>query len=185
MTADTEHNACGAGSPIMTPIIDAIATHARARPAALACVDLESGRRWRYAELDRAVDRAAAWLVAELGPRSCARVGSLARNSGSLLVLHFAAARAGAVYAPFNWRLAPPEVAALIDDAKPAIVVHDAEFQVPCFDGQCLTVAEMEQRIAAAADRPPPTARRPADEVSTILYTSGTSGQPKGVISPK
>jgi fatty-acyl-CoA synthase len=166
----------------MTPIIDAIATHARARPDALACVDLESGRRWRYAELDRAVDRAAAWLVAELGPRSRARVGTLARNSGSLLVLHFAAARAGAIYTPFNWRLAAPEVAALIDDAKPAIVVHDPEFHVPPFEGQCLTLVEMEQRVAAAADRPPPAARRPADEVSTILYTSGTSGHPKGVM---
>jgi fatty-acyl-CoA synthase len=166
----------------MSPMIDAVATHARARPASLAVVDLESGRRWTYAELDREADAMAAWLVDRLGPASGERVATLARNSGDLLVLHLGCMRAGAVFTPFNWRLAWMEIEALIGDAGPSLLVHEEVFDV---SGAPCPRMRLEDALAAARlqDRAPPSgSRRRWDEPATLLYTSGTSGRPKGVI---
>ena len=52
-----------------------------------ALADLESGRRWTYAALDRAADGVAAWLAARLGPASGERVAVLARNCAEMLIL--------------------------------------------------------------------------------------------------
>lgn len=173
----------GALRPAASTVLDSVATHARARPNALACVDLESGREWRYRDLDRDIEQTAAWLVAQLGVRSGARIATLGRNSALWLVLQLAAARAGAIYTPFNWRLAASEIAALIDDAQPTALVHDPEFTVPpSFAGRCLPIGDLEREVAAAPAHPPHGARRSMDEAATLLYTSGTSGRPKGVM---
>jgi fatty-acyl-CoA synthase len=159
--------------------IDPVATHAGASPGRTAMVDLEQGRLWTYLELDRAVDRLAAWLVGEFGPASGLRVGTLAKNCPEMVVLQLACARAGAIFVPFNWRLAPAEIAALAEDAAPELVFRDAEFTAPV------------ARVAAIADLlslgeegacAPAEARRPFEAVTTLLYTSGTSGKPKGVM---
>jgi fatty-acyl-CoA synthase len=173
-------------------VVDAVATHARARPHSLACIDLEGGRRWTYAELDADIDATAAWLVDELGPASGERVATLARNGVILLVLQLGCVRAGAIYTPFNWRLAGDEVAALIEDAKPALLLHGAEFPVADMlqDASaagsrlrllCLTLVEQQRAVTQTRRRPPPAARRGSEDASTLLYTSGTSGKPKGV----
>ena len=166
----------------MSTRIDSVATHARARPNTQACVDLESGRRWTYRELDSDVDRAAAWLIARLGADSGKRVVTIGRNSASLLILHLAAARAGAIYVPLNWRLAVPEIAALIDDAAPSLVVHDADFEIPPSATPRLTTRDLDDTLASVPQPPPVRPLRSADEATTLLYTSGTSGRPKGVI---
>ncbi|KEQ53589.1 AMP-binding protein [Sphingobium chlorophenolicum] len=166
----------------MSPSIDAIATHAAHRPAALAVHDLESGRRWSYAALDRDVDRVARWLIAELGPASGERVAAIARNSAWLLILHLACVRAGAIHVPLNWRLAQAEIAQLIDDARPALLFHDSVFAQHGGDVRSMDLLALERVGLELGEGPAPTARRGADEASTILYTSGTSGRPKGVV---
>ncbi len=72
---------------------DPVATYASSNPFGLAVVDLESDRRWTYAELSAAVDRLAAWLVGEFGPNSGARVATLTRNCAEMLILQLAGAR--------------------------------------------------------------------------------------------
>ncbi len=160
---------------------DPIFTHARANPDALAVVDLESGRRWSYAELDRTVDRLAAWLVGEFGPNSGARVATLAKNCAEMVILHHAGARAGTIFVPFNWRLAAAEIEALAADAEPEIVFHDPDFAPPSAAKRALPIAAM-LGLGEDGDAAPRTARRPFDAVATLLYTSGTSGRPKGVM---
>lgn len=159
--------------------IDPVATHAGASPGRTAIVDLEGGRRWTYRELDRAVDRLAAWLVGELGPASEARVATLARNCPEIVILQLAAARAGAIFVPFNWRLAAAEIAGLVEDAAPAIVFADPDFAPPA--ARTLPVAGVLD-LGEAGAGPPAEARRAFDAVTTLLYTSGTSGRPKGVM---
>ncbi len=162
--------------------VDAIAAHSRTRPNALACADLETERRWSYREFDVAIDRTAAWLVEQLGPASGARVAVLAKNTADALVLHYACIRSGAIYVPFNWRLAPPEIAGLLADAAPSILFRDTEFAATEFNGPTFALTDLTALAASASnDAPPPEARRDFEAPVTLLYTSGTSGTPKGV----
>ncbi len=165
----------------MTIVVDPVRTHARAMPGRLAVGDAESGRRWAWGELDVAIDRAGAWLVGKLGAKSGARVAVLARSSPLHVVLQFACARAGAVFVPLNWRLAPAEIAALIADADPALLFHDADFALPETAAERLIFADLES-LGTAGSAPPASARGGWDDPMTLLYTSGTSGKPKGVI---
>ena len=160
---------------------DPVASYAASHPDGLAVVDLETGRRWNYAQFHEAVDRLSAWLVESFGPASGARVATLARNCADMLILQLAAVRAGAIFTPFNWRLAPAEIEALAADAQPAVLFSGAGFTPPETAGQILPI-EHSSALGCAGTRPPAMARRAFDAVSTLLYTSGTSGRPKGVM---
>lgn len=166
----------------MPTIIDPLATHARAHPNARAMVNLHDSRYWTFAELTRDIDRVAAWIVEKQGPGSGARVATLARNCAEMIILQQACIRAGAIFVPFNWRLAIPEIAVLIADSQPAVLFYDKDFVIPAnvvpsFDiASLLDVARPEQPAY------PASARRAFDDVCMLLYTSGTSGTPKGVM---
>ena len=110
---------------------DPIYTHARANPNALAIHDLESQRRWTYAELDAAVDRLAAWIETEFGAQSGVRIATLSKNCAEMVILQHAGVRAGTIFVPFNWRLASAEIEALAEDAEPVLVFHDPDFTPP------------------------------------------------------
>jgi len=162
-------------------LIDSVRTHAAAMPHRLAVGCAETGRRWSWAELDASIDRIAAWLVGELGAGSGARVATLARNHPNMLILQLACVRAGAIFVPYNWRLASAEIAALMADAAPVLMFHDAEFTPPDHPARRLLLGDLETlgQVGTAA---PASARRGWQEPTTLLYTSGTSGRPKGVM---
>lgn len=164
-------------------MIDPVATQAARHPERLACTDLDDGGAWTWAALDADINRAAHWLVAQLGPASGARVATLAKNATAMLVLQFACARAGAIFVPLNWRLAGPEIEGLITDASPALVFKGAEFDVDAPAPHVFRLSQLRDLIADQPATPPAaSARRDWADASTILYTSGTSGKPKGVM---
>ncbi|TGQ80499.1 acyl-CoA synthetase [Mesorhizobium sp. M8A.F.Ca.ET.207.01.1.1] len=161
---------------------DPVALHAGTQPDRLACVDLASGRRWTYAALDRAIQRAVGVLETAWGLEQGQRIASLARNSADLLILQQAAMRLGAVFVPLNWRLAGAERQAILADCGPVLLLHDAPLEMTLPVG-CLSVEVAA--FARAVEAQAPAARRPlpdSDVPSIILYTSGTSGRPKGVV---
>ena len=165
----------------MSIVIDSVRTHAVAMPTRLAVGCAETGREWTWAQLDADIDRVAAWLVGKLGAGSGARVATLTRNHPNMLVLQLACTRAGAIFVPYNWRLASAEIAALMVDAEPVLFFRDAGFTVPETTAEQFLLADLDV-LGTPGTRAPAAARRGWDEPTTLLYTSGTSGRPKGVM---
>jgi fatty-acyl-CoA synthase len=166
----------------MTIISDPIATYARSTPNRLAVGNAETGERIDWKALDAAVNRAAHWLIERLGAKSGTRVAVLAKNDPAMLILQFACVRAGAIFVPYNWRLATAELEALMADATPSLLFHDADFTLPDFPCERHLLADLATLGEAGRGAPPANARQDFEAPSTLLYTSGTSGRPKGVM---
>jgi acyl-CoA synthetase (AMP-forming)/AMP-acid ligase II len=143
-----------------------------------------------FAEFDRRVDSVANALRAS-GVRPGDRVAILDKNSLPYVELLFAAARVGAVQVPVNYRLAADEVAYIVGNAEAKVLVAGAEF-VPIVDAiagrlehteHLIVVGETEkyEDYASWSDREP-THQDEAGEVFVQLYSSGTTGLPKGVM---
>lgn len=157
--------------------VDHAGLHARLTPERLAARDLKSGRAFSWAELDRAAGRFAAAFAARRLKQGD-RVALLARNRIACILVHLACARQGLIYVPLNWRLAAAEIAALIADAEPALLLGDESLEAAGFRG--LDLSDLEDESDELA--PAPLAAIDRDRPSLILYTSGTSGRPKGAL---
>jgi acyl-CoA synthetase (AMP-forming)/AMP-acid ligase II len=132
------------------------------------------GRTRTYGEMDASSSRLAGGL-SELGVRPGERVGVLDKNSDDYLELLLALDKAGAVAVPVNWRLTAREVAEVVNDAEPAMLVVGEEFRAAADQVGC--------RVLGFGELPrsgeDPRADR-EDAVTWQLYTSGTTGLPKG-----
>ncbi len=134
-----------------------------------------------FSELDRRVNRFAQALRAEgVGPGD--RVALLLPNGLAMAEAYFATARLGAVAVPVNVRWAPPELRYVMDDATPSLIIAGEEFR-PALEGTPRTYigASWEEKIQAAPDTDPGVTVRETDPW-VIVYTSGTTGRPKGAV---
>ena len=133
-----------------------------------------------FGELDARANRVAHALRRRgLAPGD--RVGILSRNRPEYVELLFGAARAGVVLVGLNWRLAPPEVAAVLADAGPALVLAGTVERALVPDGVPVLDLDLEYErwIAGEPEELPDVAVDPGDVVLQ-LYSSGTTGVPKG-----
>ena len=162
---------------------DPVALHASAQPNKIACIDLSSGRQWDYRSLDRAIARAVTHLAVDLGIEPGQRIATIARNSADLLILQQAVMRIGAIFVPVNWRLSRSEQADILDDCAPVLLITDEDPATMTLPRNCrprgsADVCKAIESAREASALPGP----PADAPIVILYTSGTSGRPKGVM---
>ena len=152
-----------------------IERHARFSPRA-AAIRFE-GREISYAELAERIRRAAAVLAAR-GVRQGDAVAYLGYNHPAALVLLFACARLGAMLVPLNWRLAPPELARVVADCPPRLLLVEKAFSQTLPGG--VDIAILEDNTSSL---PEPQG---SDEMPVLLcYTSGSTGAPKGVVLPQ
>lgn len=143
------------------------------------------GERMRsFGDVAASVEELAARLTA-LGVRAGDRVALLMESSARMVELLHATQRCLATVVPLNTRLAAPEVAAVVADAAPRLVLHDRELRqrlaLAASPGLRFVEAEDELDRVAAGAAPPLGALDPA-ALHTLVYTSGTTGAPKGVM---
>ena len=154
---------------------------------AIALIDLgsEDGeRRFSFADLDGLADRAAAGLVAR-GLARGDRVAILSPNRAEFIAVYLGAMRAGLVCVPLNLKLPPRTVALLVEDCDARIVFCDAARLDLCPTGvEAVIFGDATARGFDAFLRPGPfeTVRPDPEEPALFLYTSGSSGLPKGVV---
>jgi fatty-acyl-CoA synthase len=170
---------------------DWIAHHASYAPDSLAQQDLHSGRSFTYSQMHRRVEALAGFLQTDAGVQPGDRVATLCHNSTDNNEIIFAAPRIGAIHLPLNWRLAVPELEFILNDAEPRVLFYSEEFseQAAELKRRCkipVTLlkrdgADSDYERAIAANRALGQRHRPRhDDVWVLMYTSGTTGRPKG-----
>ncbi|MGD1257317.1 long-chain-fatty-acid--CoA ligase [Mycobacterium seoulense] len=166
---------------------DVLARHARVRPEDLAFVDAR--RRSTFSQLYERVIRLAKVLSAN-GVRPNDRVAVVGLNCLELIEVWFATLRLGAVAVPVNFRFTADEIAYVLADSGSVAVVTDpacapavahARTKAPSVSA-ILTMGDGLDDLVAAADGVPVKATVPADAAAFIMYTSGTTGFPKGAV---
>ena len=173
-------------------VADIIRVHGRERPDARA-LEYE-GRSITFGDLDVASSRLAnAW--ASIGVGAGDRVAFLDKNGPEYFEAAFAAAKLNAVTVAVNWRLAPVEIAQIVNDARATLLVVGAEFaaHVEEIEADLETVSTIVSigehprwssydAMVGHGDATDPGARARSDDVAWQMYTSGTTGLPKGVM---
>jgi len=184
---------------------DVLGERARLTPDALALVVVDPPLRLTYRELDeRAVRCALAWRALGLAPGD--RVAILAHNRVEYLDAFFAAGKTGSILVTLGTRLTATELAPILEDSGARVVLYDGELadRVAALRGMTQIAEAVEHWVAfdepqgdgaagdplyadllAAVDSTgfEPTRCQPED-VYCLLYTSGTTGRPKGVMIP-
>jgi fatty-acyl-CoA synthase len=156
---------------------------------------VDEERRLDYRSLEERTRRCAGWLAAS-GVGRGDRVALLLGNRSAYLETVFAAARIGAIAVPINARLTAREVRQLLADCRPRLLLHEASLAA-VVEQACRGLAEppavrltcgdapdaYEQALDAASPR---AAVEPAtpDDPMILMYTSGTTGRPKGALLP-
>jgi fatty-acyl-CoA synthase len=174
---------------------DAVATHARLTPDKLAARD--SRRRLSFAQWDRRASQLGAALLG-LGLVRGDRVGVIAYNCLEWVEIYAGMARAGLVVVPLNFRLTGPEIAYILGHADVAAVITGPEFcatvdsvrgERPLPAGRHVVLADdapagwvSYEALMAGAPAEPVFERVPPENMCALMYTSGTTGRPKGAI---
>jgi long-chain acyl-CoA synthetase len=164
-------------SPDATNLADLVrrASEANADKPALVCGD--SSVSW--GELDALVDRVAAGFVGR-GLRAGDRVGVLLPNSVEFVAAYFGALRAGCVALPLNTAFTSAELGYQLDDSGAALVVTK-DRGADLVDVETLDVGTPEWSELTSSDAAVPE-RAGGEDLAVLLYTSGTTGRPKGAM---
>ncbi|QFU83794.1 class I adenylate-forming enzyme family protein [Natronorubrum aibiense] len=193
------------GHPVDWPTRDLLSHRVAVTPQRTALLDEETGATWTYRELDRRVDRVAASLEEFETGRDQPRLGVLMDTRPTFVTVFFAAMRAGLTVVPLNVRETVAELAGKAERTAPNAVVCERDTEsmalevVDAFESDAatespavLTVDEpangRTRRLRASVDAGEPDATPLVEPVSlerddplVIMFTSGTSGEPKAV----
>ncbi len=171
------------------------AKYARLTPHNTAIVDAVQNKRLTFAEFDEAVRRAANALLG-LGAQNGDRVAVIASNTAEHMILFFACSRAGLIIQSVNWRLAAEELARILNDSEPVIVISEDRFAqvASALQGQVMAPHAWllfgaqgngsYERLVAGSSASEPEPRQPVtpQDPNYILYTGGTTGESKGAL---
>jgi acyl-CoA synthetase (AMP-forming)/AMP-acid ligase II len=172
----------------LMPTLAAMARHhARTRGPKIA--QSFEGRLTTYEELDAHASQVADGLIAA-GVKPGEAIAYLGKNSDHYFELVLGAAKGGVVIAPIGWRLAPGEIAYIIDDTQAKLlfvgpeVMDNARAAIEQSQTKPMLIAMASDFEAWRGARPEndPRIEIAPDDAALLLYTSGTTGRPKGVV---
>lgn len=168
-------------------------------PEHVAVVDVARGEegRFTYRRLNERAEALGGWLRDVAGVKPGDRVGLVAHNGVEYLDAFFACGKIGAIFVPFNWRLHAAELAELVRDTAPRVLLFGDEFsEAVAFtrerQGESLRLVALEEKGLPGAERyeeevlkHQPSARVTHEEVDPediicLLFTGGTTGRSKG-----
>ncbi|MCA9974670.1 MAG: AMP-binding protein, partial [Anaerolineales bacterium] len=169
-----------------------LSKRAHLTPEREALLEWETGTRYTYAALNERASRCANWLQSQ-GVEYGDRVSILANNGVIYLDLLYGCAKIGAIFTPLNWRLAVPELVYIVHDCTPKVLLFGPEFQEMCQQisdqvtvDHIVSVSQYEAMLPQqSAQEPPRPAQLTGESTHCILYTSGTTGRPKGAMIPQ
>lgn len=166
-------------------------------PDKLAIVDVAKGdiSRFTYRQMNERANRLANWLRNEASIGKGDRVGMVALNGIEYLDAFFACGKLGAIFVPYNWRLHPRELADVINQTSPRVLIYSDEFKdsTARVRPECLSVIHYlhieGEGIEGSRNYETTLQRAPADPVTNeevneddtvcLLFTGGTTGLPK------
>lgn len=169
------------------------AYHANVRPSKIAIKDLSAGKELTYLELDARANRLAIWLQ-NTGVNKGDRVAILSQNCSEFFELEFACAKIGAIELPLNWRLTKPELEYILKDSDPYVLIYDATFSdiaagllIDCGVEASLRIDQNDpisqyEMALKNSNGQYKVAECTQEDLIMIMYTSGTTGHPKGAM---
>ena len=169
------------------------AYHANVRPNKIAIRDLSANKELTYSELNIRANKLAGWLQSQ-GIKKGDRVAILSQNCAEFFELEFACAKIGAIELPLNWRLTKPELEYILKDSTPHTLIYDAmfldisiELMKDCSINSSLQIdsgdlqSEYEEALNSS-DGSHEVVESSQEDLIMIMYTSGTTGHPKGAM---
>ncbi|MEK6246092.1 MAG: long-chain-fatty-acid--CoA ligase [Pseudomonadota bacterium] len=156
---------------------EAIARHARHKGGDTAY--WTPSRIWTFAQLEDASNRIAQGLKS-LGIGAGDRVACLTKQTADCVALVLGANKVGAVCMPVNWRLAPPEIEYIVNNGQAKLMMADARFVSAAGKIKTFVTEEFSSWYGAFEVKEPNYEPAP-DDTALQLYSSGTTGLPKGV----
>jgi len=170
---------------------DWAAGQAETRANKVAILDIDSGQNFTYADIEARSSNLAGYLQQQ-GVKKGERVAILSRNSPHFFELEFACGKIGSIGVPLNWRLTVPELEYILNDCAPRVLMYDSKFAEQANKLQRLcNIAHMLEIDFDAHDAYDEVVATPhgyvaeqltLDDVGMIMYTSGTTGHPKGAM---
>ena len=159
-----------------------IAFHARQTPAR--CALKYRGQEISYAAFNGRVRTVGGWMASRgIGPDDVVAV--LMKNSPAFLDIAFATSHIGAIFLPINYRLAADEIAYIVENSGARILIADQELGISAAGPAPLVLVDEDAQADATrlgdAEPVPPAHRLPSD-LMRLMYTSGTTDRPKGVM---
>ncbi len=162
-------------------------------PERIAFSEYKSGRQINYWDLNRMGNRLANYFSDELGLVKGDRIAVLSENCLEYIYLFVAAQKLGFIIVPLNYRLAKAEIAYLIGNSDPKVLIVDSKFEQKTPDINAIekvqhvqTLKSIRERCDSSLEHPYDISSKPSEIVENdpifILHTSGTTGFPKGSI---
>lgn len=144
-------------------------------------------RHHSYTALADWVERLASGLQHQLGLKRGQRIAYYGKNSDTEVALMFAAARLGLIFVPLNWRLAAAELNYMLTDCGAKVLFHDGHFAdhldaVLHGLGELQAIDTNDQLAEMGNARTPVKTDAELGDPFLIVYTSGTTGRPKGAV---